>query len=148
FAESVRDLLSLFGHEAQVAHDAPAGLRLAEEWTPDLALLDIGLPGVDGHELARRLRALAPSVYLVAVTGYGQDTHRRASQEAGFDRHLVKPLGVEQLEALVHEQEVRRAAERARESLSGGSLRRAGGGSADDGLAGLAARSRTAAGSV
>jgi CheY-like chemotaxis protein len=126
-AESLRDFLSLFGHEVAVEHDGPGGIRRAQERPPDLALLDIGLPGMDGHELARRIRALAPEVYLVAVTGYGQVSDRRASREAGFDRHLVKPLEVDELESLVHEQELRRAADRARESLAVGPMRRVGG---------------------
>jgi PAS domain S-box-containing protein len=132
-AESLRDFLSLFGHEVAVEHDGPGGVRRAEERAPDLALLDIGLPGMDGHELARRIRALAPEAYLVAVTGYGQVSDRRASREAGFDRHLVKPLEVDELESLVHEQELRRAADRARESLAVGPMRRAGSGGGEAG---------------
>ena len=77
--------------------------------------------------------AIAPAAYLVAATGYGQESDRRASQDAGFDRHLIKPLGVEELEALVHEQETRRAAERARESLAGPTLRRASAPGPEDG---------------
>ncbi|HVP60519.1 MAG TPA: ATP-binding protein [Myxococcaceae bacterium] len=132
-AESLRELFTLLGHEVQVAHDGPAGLYLAEQRLPDLALLDLGLPGMDGYELARRLRAMAPGACVVAATGYGQEVDRRASREAGFDRHLVKPLRVDELESLVHEQEVSRAAERARESLAGAPLRRAGGPTGDDG---------------
>ncbi len=125
-AESLRDFFALLGHDVDVGHDGPGGLRLAEQRPPDLALLDLGLPGMDGLELARRVRVVAPDAYLVAATGYGQESDRRASREAGFDRHLVKPLGVDELEMLVHEQETRRAAERARESLAGPALRRSG----------------------
>jgi len=132
-AESLRDFFALLGHEVDVAHDGPGGLRLAEQRPPDLALLDLGLPGMDGLELARRVRVVASDAYLVAATGYGQESDRRASREAGFDRHLVKPLGVEELETLVHEQETRRAAERARESLAGPALRRSGGQGSDEG---------------
>ena len=132
-AESLHDFFTLLGHEVQVAHDGPGGLRLAEQRPPDLALLDLGLPGMDGLALARSIRAIAPAAYLVAATGYGQETDRRASGEAGFDRHLIKPLGVEELEALVHEQETRRAAERARESLAGPALRRASAPGPEDG---------------
>jgi CheY-like chemotaxis protein/anti-sigma regulatory factor (Ser/Thr protein kinase) len=131
-AESLRDLFTLLGHEVQVAHDGAEALRLAQERPPDLALLDIGLPGMDGHELATHLRALVPDAFLVAATGYGQEADHRASRDAGFDRHLVKPLGVDELEGLMHEQEGRRAAERARESLAGVPMRRAGGQSADE----------------
>jgi CheY-like chemotaxis protein len=131
-AESLRDLFNLLGHEVQVAHDAAEAIRLAGTRPPDLALLDIGLPGMDGYELATHLRALVPDAFLVAATGYGQEADHRASRDAGFDRHLVKPLGVDELEGLMHEQEGRRAAERARESLASGPLRRAGGQSADE----------------
>jgi CheY-like chemotaxis protein/anti-sigma regulatory factor (Ser/Thr protein kinase) len=132
-AESLRDFFVLLGHDVQVAHDAAGALRLAVEQPPQLALLDIGLPGMDGYELARQLRAVAPDAFLVAATGYGQESDRRAAREAGFDRHLVKPLGVDDLETLVHEQELRRAADHARESLAGPPLRRAGGQNQDEG---------------
>jgi len=125
-AEGLRDLFTMLGHAVDVAHDGAAGLRLAEQRPPDLALLDLGLPGMDGFALARGIRAIASDAYLVAATGYGQESDRRASQEAGFDRHLVKPLEIEDLEALAHEQETRRAAERARESLAGATLRHSG----------------------
>jgi len=132
-AESLRDFFVLLGHDVQVAHDAAGALRLAVGRPPDLALLDIGLPGMDGYELSRQLRAVAPDAFLVAATGYGQEADRRAARDAGFDRHLVKPLGVDELEALVHEQELRRAADRARESLASAPLRRAGGQTQDEG---------------
>ena len=132
-AESLRDFFGLLGHEVQVAHDGPGALRLAGEWAPDLALLDIGLPGMDGYELARQLRAVASDAYLVAATGYGQEADRRAAREAGFDRHLVKPLGVDELEAMVNEQELRRAADRPSASMPGSPLRSAGGQALDEG---------------
>jgi DNA-binding response OmpR family regulator len=124
-AESLRDFFVMLGHDVQVAHDAAAALRFAVARPPELALLDIGLPGMDGYELARQLRVLAPDAFLVAATGYGQEADRRAARDAGFDRHLVKPLGVDELETLVHDQELRRAADRARESLASAPLRRA-----------------------
>ncbi len=98
-AESVR----LLGHVAQAAHDGPAGLRIAARFRPDLALLDIGLPVMDGYELARHLRAMPGlgALRLVAVTGYSQDEDERQSAAAGFERHLVKPIRLEQLEALL-----------------------------------------------
>jgi PAS domain S-box-containing protein len=94
-AESVR----LMGHVPRVAHDGPAGLRIGAEFRPDVALLDIGLPVMDGYELARHLRALPglESVRLIAVTGYTQEADRRQSAAAGFERHLVKPIQLEQL---------------------------------------------------
>jgi PAS domain S-box-containing protein len=132
-AESLREFFLLLGHDVQVAHDASDALRLAVGHPPELALVDIGLPGMDGYELARHLRAVAPDSYLVAATGYGQETDRRAAREAGFDRHLVKPLAVDELETLVHEEELRRAADRARESLAGAPARRAGAQNVDEG---------------
>src|SRR6202035_1696475 len=93
-AESLAMLLRLWGHEVAVAHDGPGALRAAETQPPEVALLDIGLPGMDGYELARRLRpqpGLERTV-LVALTGWGQEEDRRRSQEAGFDHHLVKPV--------------------------------------------------------
>jgi PAS domain S-box-containing protein len=94
-AESVR----LMGHVPRVAHDGPAGLRIGAEFRPDVALLDIGLPVMDGYELARHLRALPglESIRLIAITGYSQEADRRQSVAAGFERHLVKPIQLEQL---------------------------------------------------
>ncbi|MEO6194801.1 MAG: ATP-binding protein [Thermoanaerobaculia bacterium] len=94
-AESVR----LMGHVPRVAHDGPAGLRIGAEFRPDVGLLDIGLPVMDGYELARHLRALPglESVRLIAITGYSQEADRRQSAAAGFERHLVKPIQLEQL---------------------------------------------------
>ncbi|HEY3588014.1 MAG TPA: ATP-binding protein, partial [Myxococcaceae bacterium] len=131
-AESLRDFFAMLGHDVQVAHDAAGALRFAVARPPELALLDIGLPGMDGYELARQLRVVAPDAFLVAATGYGQEADRRTARDAGFDRHLVKPLGVDELETLVHEQELRRAADRARESLASAPLRRAGGQNQDE----------------
>ena len=98
--EDAADLLSLVlearGYQTRVAPDGPSALRVAVEFRPTTALLDIGLPVMDGFELARRLRAmpeLAP-LRLIAVTGYGQETDRQRSRDAGFDHHLVKPIDV------------------------------------------------------
>jgi CheY-like chemotaxis protein len=102
-AESLAMLLRLWGHEGTVANDAPAALRAAEAQSPEVALLDIGLPGMDGYELARRLRSqpgLGRAV-LVALTGWGQEEDRRRSQEAGFDHHLVKPVDLSALQELL-----------------------------------------------
>ena len=91
------------GHEVAVEHDPLAALARAEAFAPDACLLDIGLPGMDGHELARRLRALPASAgaLLVAVTGYGQAQDREASSRAGFDHHLVKPVDMGELERIL-----------------------------------------------
>jgi signal transduction histidine kinase len=93
-ADSLAVLLRLSGHEVSLAHDGPAALDLARAFRPEIVLLDIGLPGMDGFEVARRLRGNEPTrdAILVAVTGYGRDEDRAKSQEAGFDYHLVKPI--------------------------------------------------------
>jgi CheY-like chemotaxis protein len=104
-AESLALLLRLAGHEVQVCHDGPTALVLAETFQPKVVLLDIGLPGMDGYEVARRLRArpgVGPQL-LVALTGYGQDDDLRRSREAGFDHHLVKPADPDKLAALFAE---------------------------------------------
>jgi CheY-like chemotaxis protein len=74
-------------------------LRIAEKFEPDIVLLDIGMPGLDGYEVARRLRRQARErpLRIVAVTGWGQDADRQRSQEAGFDLHLVKPVDAQEL---------------------------------------------------
>jgi CheY-like chemotaxis protein len=91
--EMVRLVLELAGHEVHEAVDGPSGLATALDVRPDVALLDIGLPGFDGLEIARRVRlAMGASIHLVALTGYGQPDDRRQALEAGFDAHLVKPV--------------------------------------------------------
>jgi PAS domain S-box-containing protein len=92
--ETLELLLQLWGHEVRIAYDGEGALAQVAELRPDIVLLDIGLPGMSGYEVARRMRALPEcrDVMLVAVTGYGQDSDRRQSQEAGFDHHLVKPV--------------------------------------------------------
>jgi CheY-like chemotaxis protein len=104
-ARLLADSLSVLGHGTRVAHDGPVALRIAEEYRPDAALVDIGLPVMDGYELARRLRALPglERVCLIAVTGYGQSEDRARSREAGFDAHLVKPVQHERLGRLLGE---------------------------------------------
>ena len=102
-AESLAALLSIVGHEVHQAHDGRQALELARRRVPDLVLLDIGMPGMSGHEVARRLRGdvgLRETV-LIALTGYGTDEDRRASDEAGFDGHLVKPIDFEALERIL-----------------------------------------------
>ncbi|HEX4498508.1 MAG TPA: ATP-binding protein, partial [Thermoanaerobaculia bacterium] len=98
-AELLATSVQMMGHLARVAHDGPAALQLAAELRPDVALLDIGLPVMDGYELARHLRALPglESIRLIAVTGYSQEADRAEAAAAGFERHLVKPIRLEQL---------------------------------------------------
>jgi signal transduction histidine kinase len=105
FADSLAALLGARGHEVRVAHDGAQALREVETFTPEFALLDIGMPKVHGYELARRLRERADTAncVLVAVTGWGQEDDRRRAREAGFDRHLVKPVDPSDIEAILAE---------------------------------------------
>jgi CheY-like chemotaxis protein len=91
-------LLELDGHVVEGAGDGPQGIDVACAKRPDVALVDIGLPGIDGYEVARRIRGLlGSSVFLVALTGYGQAEDKARATEAGFDTHLVKPVDPTQL---------------------------------------------------
>ena len=100
-ADSVAEILRLQGHEAVAAYHGDTALQLAAEFDADLILLDLGLPGIDGFELARRLRGIVRAeTRLIALTGYGSDADRRRSREAGFDDHLVKPVLGETLHTL------------------------------------------------
>ena len=102
-ADALELLVRSFGYEIASARDGPTALALAEYFLPDIALVDVGLPGIDGYELARRLRA-APQhaeLYLVAMTGYGREEDRIAARAAGFDCHLVKPAEVDELQAVL-----------------------------------------------
>jgi PAS domain S-box-containing protein len=93
-AESLSMLLTLAGHEVRVAHDGASAIAAARDYRPQVILLDIGLPGMDGFEAARRLRGEPglDGTLLVAMTGYGQAQDRQRSKSAGFDRHLTKPV--------------------------------------------------------
>ena len=104
-AEMLAAALSAKGYDTRVALDAPVALRIAADFRPDVALLDIGLPVMDGYELAARLRELPElnGVKLIALTGYGQESDRRKSREAGFDHHLVKPVDLLILESVLAE---------------------------------------------
>jgi two-component system CheB/CheR fusion protein len=102
-ADSLRMLLGRLGHEAKVAATGPEGVRVAQDWSPDVVLCDIGLPGLDGYGVARQLR-LHPATArarLVALTGYGGDEDRRRSRQAGFDHHLTKPAEPDDLVKLL-----------------------------------------------
>jgi CheY-like chemotaxis protein len=92
-ASSTAMLLKATGHEAHVGADGPSGVRKARELAPDVVLLDLGLPGMSGYEVARRLRAdCEKPPFIIAMTGYGQEEAVRRSREAGIDLHLVKPV--------------------------------------------------------
>jgi signal transduction histidine kinase len=101
-AESLAKLLRLAGHEVLVAHDGPEALVIAEAERPAVMLLDIGLPGMDGYEVCRRIRQQGRSdARIIAVTGYGQERDRERSRDAGFDSHAVKPVDPSELMKLV-----------------------------------------------
>jgi PAS domain S-box-containing protein len=102
-AESIAMLLRLWGHDVRLAYNGPEALQAAEAYRPEIVLLDIGLPGINGYDVARRLRQRPESqeAMLVAVTGYGQEEDRRRSVGAGFDHHLTKPVDPGALERLV-----------------------------------------------
>ncbi len=102
-AEILAELLRQFGYQVAVAPDGPSALTLVSAFRPEIALVDIGLPVMDGYELARRLRAAPETahLHLIAVTGYGQEKDRRRALSAGFDEHLAKPLQPEALLSLV-----------------------------------------------
>jgi CheY-like chemotaxis protein len=99
-AHSLSLLLSFEGHETQTAYTAADALQLIESFQPDVVLLDIGLPKMDGYEVARCVRKLTRgnSIRLIAVTGYGQPNDRARTRDAGFDAHLVKPIDLAALE--------------------------------------------------
>ncbi len=101
--ESLARVLQLGGHVVFSASNGSLALERAEEHQPDVALLDVGMPLLDGYEVARRIRAQpwGKNLTLIAVTGWGQDSDRRRSREAGFDSHLVKPLDLDALTALL-----------------------------------------------
>jgi CheY-like chemotaxis protein len=90
------------GHEIRLAHDGAAALEVASEFHPEIVLLDIGLPDMDGYEVAKRLRSEpeGKELLIVALTGYGQESDRRRSEEAGFDEFLVKPPSLDALQKL------------------------------------------------
>jgi len=102
-ARTLARVLELWGHEVRVAHSGPEAIAQVAAHPADLILLDIGLPEMDGYEVARRLRDQAPAaaMTLIALTGYGQDEDRRRSRAAGFDHHLVKPVDLADLQRLL-----------------------------------------------
>ncbi|MGQ0656202.1 MAG: hybrid sensor histidine kinase/response regulator [Betaproteobacteria bacterium] len=103
FAETLAFALTRMGNEVRVAHDGASALAAASEFRPDIAFLDIGLPRLNGFDLARRLRTAGATAHatLVAVTGWGQDTDRQLAREAGFDEYMVKPVEMERVQAIL-----------------------------------------------
>jgi PAS domain S-box-containing protein len=101
-AEGLAALLRISGLEVEIARDGPSALGRCRDFRPDLVLLDIGLPGMDGYEVGRRLRELlGPDARIVALTGYGHDEDRRRASEAGIDGHVLKPIRPEAIETLL-----------------------------------------------
>jgi DNA-binding response OmpR family regulator len=97
-------ILQAQGHLVSTARDAHTGLQAAAAGSPNVAVVDIGLPGMDGYEFARAMRErLGQRVRLIAVTGYGTESHRRKAAEAGFDAHLTKPVDIDRLLGLIAE---------------------------------------------
>jgi signal transduction histidine kinase/ActR/RegA family two-component response regulator len=105
-AEMLQELISMAGHETAIAHDGPSALAIAERFLPDVAVLDIGLPVMDGYELAKRLRENPHTAHcrLIALTGYGQEADRAQSKAAGFYAHIVKPVETERLMGVIAEE--------------------------------------------
>ncbi len=102
-ASSLSTLLRISGHETHVAHDGVAAVAAAEEFRPDVILLDVGLPKMNGYDVCREIRSRdwGRPMMIVAMTGWGQDDDRRRSKEAGFDRHMVKPINYDDLMSLL-----------------------------------------------
>jgi CheY-like chemotaxis protein len=101
-AETLGELLKIWGHDVRLAHDGPGAVDAAREYRPEVVLLDIGLPGMDGFAVAAQLRkeGLAGRM-LVALTGYGEQQDKDRAQKAGFDHHLVKPINPDTLQKLL-----------------------------------------------
>lgn len=106
-ATTLEVLLRSLGHDTRVAHDGLRALEIAREFRPEVILLDIGMPGMDGYEVARRLRAMSQgqTFRIVAITGWGQEAYRNRSREAGFDVHLVKPVDLGVLARVLDERD-------------------------------------------
>lgn len=104
-ALSLAMMLSIMGHETRTAHDGESAVTSAEAFLPDVVLLDIGLPKLNGYEVAQRIResAWGKSMFLIAVTGWGQDEDRQRSSDVGLNLHMVKPVEPSALEKLLSE---------------------------------------------
>jgi CheY-like chemotaxis protein/two-component sensor histidine kinase len=103
--ESLGTVIGLLGHDVRTASDGASAIEVAEEFRPDVVLMDLGMPRMNGYEAARRIRERpwGANVKLIALTGWGQDEHRRRTETVGFDRHVVKPVRQEELERIFAE---------------------------------------------
>jgi CheY-like chemotaxis protein len=102
-ATTLGRLLTLLGREVRVVHDGPRAIAEVVRFEPQVILMDLGMPGMDGLETSRHIRArpAGRDIVLVALTGWGQDQDRQRTEDAGFSAHLVKPVNIDQLEALL-----------------------------------------------
>ncbi len=102
-AKTLGLLLSRYGHQVKMAYAAPQGIDIAQEWLPDVVVCDLGLPGMDGYQVAQKLRSTpaTSATRLLALSGHGFEDDRRRSQAAGFDLHLTKPADPEELQRLL-----------------------------------------------
>ena len=98
-------VLKTLGHEVRTAHDGEAGLAAAAEYRPDLVVMDLGMPNMDGYEACRRIRAESwgGDPFLVALTGWGSADDERRTREAGFDQHLIKPVDADAISKIIAE---------------------------------------------
>jgi two-component system CheB/CheR fusion protein len=103
-AESLGTFLAMDGHTVRIAQDGAVALETLHSFAPEVVLLDIGLPGMDGYQVARRMRAETnqKDLIIVAMSGYGEEQHRRQSLEAGCDDHLVKPVQPDTLRSFLN----------------------------------------------
>ena len=104
-AKSLAMLLEMMGYQVRTASDAASALRMMAEFIPQVALIDIGLPGLNGYELARQVRSMPQlrDITLIAQTGWGTDDDREQAREAGFQHHLTKPIDHQRLEKILQE---------------------------------------------
>lgn len=102
-AQTMGWMIELLGHDVRLAHDGQSAIETAKDFLPQVVLLDIGLPGKNGYEVCEQMKTLPElqKTLFIAQTGWGQDEHRKRSQEAGFQHHLVKPVSIQTLEPLL-----------------------------------------------
>lgn len=102
-AQALSEILNALGNDARAAYDGLQALEMASSFRPEVVVLDIGMPRLNGHDTARRMRAQpwGRDIVLIALTGWGQEEDKRLSREAGFDHHLVKPIELASLEKLL-----------------------------------------------